>query len=110
MIAGVSLAPPTASSSRRSATGTGGAYNSAMGTVREVLNRLRWGSPGGTGTVVLSVRVREGGVERIEEIGFDSVVDILPLGITVASGAFLPYHRIVDVRRDEEVLWLGGKG
>jgi uncharacterized protein (UPF0248 family) len=78
--------------------------------VRELLNRLRWGPPGGTGTVVLSVRVREGGVERIEEIGFDSLVDILPLGITVASGAFLPYHRIVAVRRDEEVLWLGGKG
>jgi uncharacterized protein (UPF0248 family) len=81
-----------------------------MGMLREVLNRLRWGSPGGMGTVVLSVRVREGGVEHIEEIGFDSVIEILPLGVTVASGAFLPYHRIVAVRHGEEVLWLGGKG
>jgi len=81
-----------------------------MATLREVLNRLRWGSPGGTGAVVLSVRVREGGAEGIEEIGFDSVVEILPLGVTVASGVFLPYHRIVAVRCGEEVLWLGGKG
>ena len=59
---------------------------------------------------MLSVRVREGGVEHIEEIRFDSVIEILPLGVTVASGAFLPYHRIVAVRCGEEVLWLGGKG
>jgi uncharacterized protein (UPF0248 family) len=79
-----------------------------VATLREVLNRLRWGSPGGTGTVVLSVRVREEGVEHIEEIGFDSVIEILPLGVTVASGAFIPYHRVVAVRRGEEVLWRDG--
>jgi uncharacterized protein (UPF0248 family) len=79
-----------------------------MATLREVLNRLRWGPPGGTGTVVLSVLVRTNGVERIEEVGFDVVIEILPLGVTVASGAFIPYHRIVAVRRGEEVLWREG--
>jgi uncharacterized protein (UPF0248 family) len=58
--------------------------------------------------VVLSVLVRTNGVERIEEAGFDVVIEILPLGVTVASGAFIPYHRIVAVRRGEEVLWREG--
>lgn len=80
-----------------------------MATLREVLNRLRWGSSTGTETVVLSVRVREDRVERFEEFVFDSVVDILPLGVTVASGTFIPYHRIVAVRRGEEVLWRDGR-
>jgi uncharacterized protein (UPF0248 family) len=81
-----------------------------MATLRDVLNRLRWDPHGGTGAVVLSVRVREDGAEGIEEIGFDSVIEILPGGVTVAGGVFLPYHRIVAVRRGEEVVWRDGKG
>jgi uncharacterized protein (UPF0248 family) len=78
-----------------------------MPTVREVLNRLRWagGSPEG---VVLEVRVRRGGAARIEEVDFAAVAEILPRGVTVAEGTFLPYHRVVAVRRGEEVLWPGG--
>ncbi len=48
-------------------------------------------------------------VERIEEVGFNSVIEILPLGVAVASGAFIPYHRIVAVRRGEEALWRKGR-
>jgi uncharacterized protein (UPF0248 family) len=78
--------------------------------LREVLNHLRWDPRGGPEAVVLSVRVRDGGVASIEEIEFASVLEILPGGVTVADGTFLPYHRIVAVRRGEEVLWRGGKG
>jgi uncharacterized protein (UPF0248 family) len=77
--------------------------------VREVLNRLRW-ARGSPGEVVLELRVRRGGVEGIEEVEFTSVAVILPRGVTVADGRFLPYHRVVAVRRGEEVLWRGGRG
>jgi len=77
-----------------------------MPTVREVLNRLRWAG-GSPGQVVLEIRVRQGGAERIDEIEFADVAEILPRGVTVADGTFLPYHRLVAVRRGEEVLWPG---
>jgi len=77
-----------------------------MPTVREVLNRLRWAG-GSPGQVVLEIRVRQGVAERIDEIEFADVVEILPRGVTVADGTFLPYHRVVAVRRGEEVLWPG---
>jgi uncharacterized protein (UPF0248 family) len=80
-----------------------------VGTVRELLNRLRWDARAGRAGVVLAVRSREGGVERLEEVDFDAVVDILPGGVTLADGAFLPYHRLVTVRRGGEVLWPGGR-
>jgi uncharacterized protein (UPF0248 family) len=85
-----------------------GAYNCQMPTVREVLNRLRWAG-GSPGEVVLEIRVRQGGAERIDEIQFADVAEILPRGVTVADGTFLPYHRVVAVRRGEEVLWPGGR-
>lgn len=81
-----------------------------MPTVREVLNRLRWDPRGGPEVVVLAVRVREGGTENIEEIEFASVLEILPGGVTVADGTFLPYHRVVTVRRGGEVLWRSSSG
>ncbi len=78
--------------------------------VRDVLNRLRWNQRGESGAVVLGVRVREGETESIEEINFASVIEILPRGVTVADGTFLPYHRLVSVRRGEEVLWQSNRG
>ncbi len=73
--------------------------------MREVLNRARWDRCRAPGAVVLTVLARDGGVERSHEVDFASVVDILPGGVTVADGTFLPYHRIVAVRRGEELLW-----
>lgn len=55
--------------------------------------------------MVVAVRVRERGVESIEEIEFASVSEILAGGVTVADGTFHPYHRLVSVRQGEEVLW-----
>ena len=81
-----------------------------MPTVREVLNRLRWDPRGEPATVVLAVRVREGAVESIEEIQFASVSEILAGGVTVADGTFVHYHRLVSVKRGEEVLWHSSRG
>ncbi len=80
-----------------------------MGTVRALLNRLRWDPQAARDGVVLTVRTREGGLEQLREIGFGAIVEILPRGLTVADGTFLPYHRVVRVRRGEEVVWGSGQ-
>ncbi len=77
--------------------------------MRELLNRLRWDPGAGPERVVLEVRVRESGEERIEEMRFEDVAQILPTGVTVAGGTFLPYHRVMAVRRKGEVLWRRGR-
>lgn len=74
-------------------------------TLRELLNRLRWDATAGREGVVLGVRTREGGVEHVDEVSFEGVVEILPAGVTVADGTFVPYHRVVTVRRGDEELW-----
>jgi uncharacterized protein (UPF0248 family) len=79
-----------------------------MGTLRELLNRLRWDRNAESEGVVLAVRSRDGSVEKVEELAFDSVIAILAGGVTVADGTFLPYHRVVSVRRGGEVLWKSG--
>ena len=75
-----------------------------------MLNRLHWDQRGESDAVVLGVRVREGEVESIEEVNFVSVIEILPGGVTVAGGTFHPYHRLVSVKRGEEVLWHSSRG
>lgn len=82
-----------------------GPYNRGVATLRDVLNRLRWDVGGVAVPTVLAVRIREGRKEQIREIDFDSVTEILPRGVLVADGTFLPYHRVIAVRHGEEVLW-----
>jgi uncharacterized protein (UPF0248 family) len=78
--------------------------------LRELLNRLRWDPGAGPERVVLEVRVREGGEERIQEVRFEDVLEVLPAGVAVADGTFLPYHRVEAVRRGLEVVWRSGRG
>lgn len=73
--------------------------------LRELLNRLRWEAGGHGEHVTVAVTSREGRDARAESIGFSSVTDIGPSGLTVADGTFLPYHRVIEVRRGDEVLW-----
>ena len=76
------------------------------GTLRGLLNRLRWDAASREGDVILTMRVRRSGEETREEVAFTAVAEILPAGVNLADGTFLPYHRIVAVRRAGEVLWL----
>ena len=76
-----------------------------MATLRELLNRLRWDAGSRPEGVVLEVRDRRDGEERIEPVPFAAVTEVLPAGIIAAGGVFLPYHRIVRVRRGGELLW-----
>lgn len=74
-------------------------------TVRATLNRLRWDKQPAGDEVVLEFRERIEGVERAAEVRFAVVESIIALGINLADGTFLPYHRIVAVRQGARVLW-----
>lgn len=75
-------------------------------TLRVLLNRLRWDRGAEATGVVLVVLNREEGEERRESVPFAEVAAVLPAGLTVADGTFLPYHRILEVRRGGERLWV----
>ena len=76
--------------------------------MRDVLNRLRWDAAAERRGVVIEVRTRAVGVERIAAVAFDGVAGIVPGGVELADGTYLPYHRVVRVRRGSEVLWPPG--
>ncbi|MFH1175960.1 MAG: RNA repair domain-containing protein [Acidobacteriota bacterium] len=80
--------------------------------LRRILNRLRWDERDGPPSAVLVLRVRHGDAEAAEEVPFSAVVEILPAGVTLAGGIFIPYHRVVRATRGGELLWQqrGGKG
>ncbi len=75
------------------------------GPLREVLNRLRWNAGEMAGGAVITYREREGGDKRDGQVAFAEVAEILPRGVNLADGTYLPYHRVVAVRRGTEVLW-----
>ncbi len=75
-----------------------------------MLNRLRWDAGAERRGVVIEVRTREEGIERLQVIDFESVVGVLPRGVALVGDTFLPYHRFVRVRRGHEVLWPPAEG
>ena len=74
-------------------------------TVRELLNRLRWDAHVPREGVVLVLRVRVEGRETTQELPFEAVAEILSAGVLSQDDTFLPYHRVVAVRRGGEWLW-----
>ena len=74
-------------------------------TLRDLLNRLRWGAGGDAGGVAIGYLVRDEGGERLDTVDLAGVVEILPAGVTLSGGTFIPYHRIRGVRRGREELW-----
>lgn len=74
-------------------------------TLREQLNRLRWSTERDTDAVALTVTTREVGVALQRRVAFAEIRDILSEGVLLADGTFLPYHRVVALRRDAETLW-----
>ncbi|MEP0775652.1 MAG: DUF504 domain-containing protein [Acidobacteriota bacterium] len=79
--------------------------------LRDLLNRLRWDAGQQTSSVVVSVRVRREGGERVEELSFTSVMEVGSRGVTLRDGTFLPFHRVVAVIAGGRRLWSrGGDG
>lgn len=81
----------------------------AGSALRTLLNRLRWDATADAEGVVLVVRVRHGPHEREEELLFGEISEILAAGVTGVDGTFLPYHRVVAVRRRGEELWASAR-
>lgn len=74
-------------------------------TLRDLLNRLRWDPAAEPAGVTIVLRVREQGRETTQELPFEGVEEILPAGVVSRDGTFLPYHRMIAVRRGHETLW-----
>lgn len=83
------------------------AYNLGMGaaTLRELLNRLRWDPEAPGGAVEVGMLVRDEDGERVEPVPFAAVTEILPAGVTLSGGTFIPYHRLRFVRQGQTHLW-----
>lgn len=74
-------------------------------TLRSLLNRLRWDPAAAAEGVVLVLRERQEGRETTVELRFEDVGEILPAGVMSRDEVFLPYHRVVEVRRGWERIW-----
>jgi uncharacterized protein (UPF0248 family) len=74
-------------------------------TVRELLNRLRWDAGEDAAPVAVEYVTRGEAGERTGTAAFADVVEILPAGVLLSGGTFIPYHRLRTVRRGGEELW-----
>jgi uncharacterized protein (UPF0248 family) len=74
-------------------------------TLRELLNRLRWHPEPDGGAVEIGVLMRDEIGERVETLPFAAVGEILPAGVVLSGGTFIPYHRLRFVRVGEIVAW-----
>jgi uncharacterized protein (UPF0248 family) len=72
--------------------------------LRDLLNRLRW-SGGGEAGALVEVRERGEAGESVRALPLAALAAILLFGVTLADGTFIPYHRVLTVRRGDEVLW-----
>jgi uncharacterized protein (UPF0248 family) len=95
---------------RRPGVAIGRAYNRAVGAneLRDLLNRVRWDRAAGGAGVVVEIRERSEGGEGVRAVSFAALVEILARGVTLADGTFIPYHRVLAVRRYDEVVWRAG--
>ena len=76
-----------------------------MGDPREVLNRLKW-DPGGGGLAgVVVAYVHRGAPDDTAVVQGAGIADPGPGFMTLASGASIPYHRILRIEREGAVLW-----
>jgi uncharacterized protein (UPF0248 family) len=73
--------------------------------LRDFLNRIRWDPATEAEEVVLAVELRAEGRPSVEEVPFARIGEILPGGVELRDGTFLPYHRVVSVQRRGEWLW-----
>lgn len=73
--------------------------------LRDLLNRLRWDRGTGGEGVVVEIRERSEAGEGVRVLPFGALVEILPRGLMLADGTFIPYHRVLAVRRRDEVVW-----
>lgn len=66
---------------------------------------MRWHPHGDPGQASLGFLVRDDVGEHVAEATFASLAEILPAGVVLSDGAFIPYHRVRFVRRGQTLLW-----
>lgn len=74
-----------------------------MPTIRETLNRIKWTSPGGLNDIEVVI-VHRGVPEDRKIIKGEEIKDIAPRAM-ICEDAIIPYHRILCIRRGEEIIW-----
>jgi uncharacterized protein (UPF0248 family) len=74
-------------------------------TLRELLNRLRWDAGRKPSALRLNILEREGPHETLRPVEFGDVTSVLPGGVELADGTFIPYHRIREVWQSGEMVW-----
>lgn len=93
---------PTGSTSKPSGRpSAGGRFlrEDAVGDVnpiRSLLNKLKW-----TGQRGVITYINRGSPGDVEEISTEDVEEIGHGGFTTKSGAYIPYHRVVEIKDGE---------
>ncbi|PLC63626.1 hypothetical protein B7L68_05985 [Thermoproteus sp. CP80] len=68
----------------------------SVNPIRGILNKLRW--TGQRGSIVY---VNRGSPGDLAEISTEELAEIGHGGFTTKSGAYIPYHRVVEIRDGE---------
>jgi uncharacterized protein (UPF0248 family) len=82
---------------------------SAMSTIRDILNKLKWSSSGGLSDCEIEILHRGAPNDRKVIKGIN-IKDIAPRAIVYQEGAdeeyvVIPYHRVRAIRKGSDALW-----
>ncbi len=81
----------------------------ARNALRDLFNRMRWHGGERVASLSFTVRCRREGAEVLTQHDGAEVAAVLPGGLTLHDGTFLPYHRIVGVILDGRAVWPQGE-
>ncbi len=73
--------------------------------MRSLLNRLRWDGNCPSEDVALLILTRREGVARHSRLPLAQVQEVRARGVFLRDGTYVPFHRVVAVRRGETVLF-----
>lgn len=77
-----------------------------MSTIRERLNKIKWASPDGLRDIEVVI-IHRGAPENKKIIKGEEIKDIAPRAI-ICDDVIIPYHRIVCIKKGEEIIWSKG--
>ena len=81
-----------------------------MSTIRDVLNKIKWCSPGGLSDCEIEILHRGAPNDR-KVIKGNNIKDIAPRAIVCqeeGDEVVIPYHRVRVIRKGPEVVWEKG--
>lgn len=78
-----------------------------MPTIRDTLNKIKWSGKGGLGGCEIVI-IHRGAPGNRRVIRGEDVADVAPRALICIEGGqevVIPYHRVVSLVRDGEVIW-----